>query len=318
MGKSKSKSKQNVTSEVINKNMTDTLNETVMNQGVETLVKNASSCSSAVNQNNTCSMANATIGGDFNFTGDQSNKASVNFSCVQANTASADMANSMMQSMMAEMDTLNGTDAAAQLNNAAGSSNKSGFGSTGGSSSSSAKTNSDTKITNDTKNKIRNIYQQNLNNNFTSETVSECIGKTTQSNTQDLSGINVGGNANVSCIQSNSLEQVQECKQLSEAISDTTNATLQELGIQTETISDTKTSIESTVEATSENVSTGPIQDAGEAVAGVIGAFGNLFGLGFLGPLLPICCCVILIILIIMIFPSLSSLIPSEDSFTEE
>ena len=137
MGRSRSSTNQKSSTEIINKNMTDTLNKTVMNMGVETLVQNASSCSSSVNQNNTCSMANATIGGDFNFSGNQSNKATVDFSCVQANTASADMANSMMQSMMAEMDTLNDTEAAAQLNNAAGSSNSSGFGSTGGSSSSS-------------------------------------------------------------------------------------------------------------------------------------------------------------------------------------
>lgn len=303
MGKSKSSSSQVTSTSIINKNLTDTLNKTVMNSGVETLVKNASSCSSAVNQNNLCSMKDAKIIGDLNFSGNQSNKAKVNFTCVQANKVSADMATSMMQNMVAEMKTLNGSAAAAQLNNAAGSSNTTGFGSTGGGSSSKSKTSTNTNISNITENKVKNIYQQNLNNNFTSETVQECIGKTTQSNVQDLSGIKVGGNANVECIQSNSLEQVSECKQMSEAISATTQKTLQELGIATESASETSSALESSNSATSENVSTGPIQDAGTAISSVIGSVGNLFGLGILGAFLPfICCAVIILILFLTIF----------------
>jgi hypothetical protein len=300
MGKSQSKSTQNVSTDITNKNLSETLNKTVLNTGVETLVKNASSCSSAVNQNNTCSMEDAEISGNFNFSGNQSNKAKVNFSCVQANKVSADMASSMMQSMMAEMNTLNGTKAGAQLNNAAGSSNKSGFGSTGGSSSSNATTNSNTKISNITKNKVENIYQQNLNNNFTSETVQECIGKTSQSNKQDLSGIKVGGNANVECNQSNTLQQVQECKQMASAVANTTQKTLQELGIKTTSASETTTKVESSVEATSENVSTGPIQDMGAAVSGIIGSMGNLFGLGMLGAFIPFICFVLVVVLLFM------------------
>jgi hypothetical protein len=303
MGNSNSKSSQSSSTKIKNIDLNKTLNKTVMNTGVETLVKNASSCSSAINQNNTCSMTNAEIGGDFNFGGSQSNKASVNFSCIQASTVSSDMATSMMQSMLAEMDTLNGTDAAAQLNSAANSSNKSGFGSTGGSASSSSSNSTNTNITNDTKNIVRNIYEQNLNNNFTSETVQECIGKTTQSNVQDLSGIKVGGSANVECNQSNTLEQVQECKQMAEAISKTTNDTLQELGIETESSSNVKTKSDSVASTTSENVSTGPIQDFGNAISGIIGSFGNLFGLGLLGSILPcICCFIIILVLFFVIF----------------
>ena len=300
MGKSQSKSSQSTSTDITNKNLTDTLNKTVMNSSVETLVKNASSCSSAVNQNNTCSMKDASIGGDFNFSGNQSNAAKVDFSCVQASTASAEMGTSMMQSMMAEMSTLNGTKAGAQLNNAAGSSNKSGFGSTGGSSSSSASTNTNTKITNVTKNKIKNIYQQNLNNNFTSETVQECIGKTSQSNTQDLSGIKVGGNVDVSCNQSNSLEQVSECKQMASAISATTQKTMQELGIKTDTASETTAKVESSVSATSENVSTGPIGAVMGGISGILDSAAGLLGMAFIGPFLPFICCAIIAILIFM------------------
>lgn len=307
MGKSQSKSVQNTSSETLNENITDTLNKTIMNSGVETLVKNASQCSSSVNQNNVCSMKNAVIGGDFNFGGNQSNKANVNFTCIQANKTSADMASNMIQTMLAEIDTINGTGIAAQLNNASDSSNKSGFGSTGGKASSTSKTNTNNNITNATKNKIQNIYEQNLKSNFTSETLSECIGKTTQTNLQDLDGIIVSGNANVTCEQTNTLEQIQECKQMADAISKTTQETLQELGIEIKTENESSTEIESINKSTSENVSTGPIS---EIFTGVANVLSSIFNLAVLGPIL-------IIIVVIVIIYLLFSFMPT-DSFNLE
>ena len=55
--------------------------------------------------------------------------------------------------------------------------------------------------------------------------------------------MNIGGSANVECFQANSLEQVQECKQLAEAISNTTQKTFQELGLQTDVTNTTSTTI---------------------------------------------------------------------------
>ena len=156
MGKSKSSAKasQAITNNTINKNYMDTLNKTIMNSAVETMINNASSCSSAVNQNNSCDMSNTKIGGNFDFSGNQTNKAKVDFSCIQASQTSADMNASMVASMMAEMKALNGTDAAAQLNTAAQSSNSTGFGASGGSSSSNSKTDVSNNVTNETITKL--------------------------------------------------------------------------------------------------------------------------------------------------------------------
>lgn len=307
MGNSSSKSKQTIKNKTINKNYLDTLNKTIMNSAVETMINNASDCSSAVNINNSCDISGAKIGGDFNFTGDQKSEAKVNFNCIQANQTSSEMAVAMMNSMMAEMNALNGSEAAADLNNASQSSNKSGF----ISSPSSSKSNSDTKqkntIRNTTRTNIENIFQQNLSNNFSVETVNECIGKTIVNNSQDLSGIDVGGNANIECIQTATLEQVQNCKQLSQSISKTTQETFQELGLTVESESVTSSDTKSTVTSKSDNVSTGPIEEFGNAISNIMGAL----GLGFLGPILApicsICSCIIVIVLIIVIFRALSS-----------
>ena len=235
MGGSSSKSKQTITNNTVNENYMNTLNKTIMESAVNTMIKNASSCSSAVNINNSCNMSGTKVSGNFDFSGNQTAQATVNFNCIQANQTSADMATTMAASMNAEMKALNGTEAAAQLNNASESSNTTGFASTpGGGSKSNASTNVTNNVTNQTISNVENIFQQNLSNNFSVETVNECIGKTSVSNSQDLSNLDIGGNAKVSCIQTASVEQVQNCKQLSDAISKTTQATFQELGMVNE------------------------------------------------------------------------------------
>ena len=302
MGKSKSTASQAITNNTVNKNFMDSLNKTIMNSSVETLVNNASTCSSAVSQSNSCNMSGTKITGNFNFSGNQTNTAKVDFSCVQASTSAAQMATSMASTMAAEIKALNGTEAAAQLNTAAKSSNNTGFGATGGSSSSNSNVNDTNNVSNDTVSKVENIFQQNLSKHFTTNTVNECIGKTTQSNSQDLANMNIEGNAKVECVQANSLEQVQECKQMAEAISKTTQETFQELGIKSSVANTTASKTESTVSSTSESISTGPIQDLGNAISGILGSVTGLASLTAMGPSLSIvcsiCCCIISICLI--------------------
>lgn len=300
MGGSGSKSSQTITDNTVNQNYMNTLNETIMNSAVETMINNASSCSSAINVNNSCNVANVKVGGDFNFGGDQTAQAKVNFNCIQANQTSADMSTSMMASLVAEMKALNGTEAAANLNTASQSSNKTGFASMPSNSKSSSKTDVINNVTNQTISNVENIFKTNLKNNFSVNTVNECVGKTNISNEQNIIGVDVEDSANIKCIQTASIEQVQNCKQLSDAISKTTQATFQELGMTVATESNTGITIESTVSSKSENVSTGPIEEIGNAISDILGAF----GLAFLGPIAgPICmCCCCLIIIVVLFF----------------
>lgn len=300
MGGSSSKSNQTITNNTVNQNYLNTLNKTIMNSAVETMINNASSCSSAVNVNNSCNLSGTNVSGNFNFDGNQTAKASVNFNCIQANQTSADMATSMMASMVAEMKALNGTEAATNLNTAAQSSNNTGFISMPSSSNTSSSANLTNDVTNETINTVKNIFEQNLSNNFTVNTVNECIGKTSISNSQDLSNMNIGGSANIECIQTASVEQVQNCKQLSDSIQKTTQATFQELGMSVDTASSTASSTESTVSSKSENVSTGPIQEIGNAISSIFGAI----GLAYLGPILGsvILCCICLVCLCLIMF----------------
>lgn len=309
MGQSKSKSSQIIENNTVNKDYINTLNETIMNVGIETVVNNAKNCTSAVSLNNSCSLAGSKISGDFNFSGNQSNNALIDFACVNSDNAVTQMSNDMILALAAQIKTLNETDAAVDLNNAIAASNNTGFGSIGGSSSGSSSTSVSNTISNETITNIENIYKQNLNNNFTSNTVSECIGKTALSNTQDLSNLDIGGSANVECYQTNSLEQIQRCKQLSESLNETMNQTLQELGLKSDTIAETSSDTKAETSVETENISTGPIQDISTGIATVFTSIGDIFGFGSFGSTLSSICsiCCILIIVCIVAFVAMES-----------
>lgn len=298
MGSSSSRTRQTIENNTINKNTMNTLNSTIMNTGVETMINNANSCSNSVDVSNTCDFSGMnTGGGDLNFTADQSNTVRVNFNCINAAQTSADMATSMMASLVSEMKTLNGTEAAANLNSASQSSNTTSFASMpGGGSSSSSDSNVTNNVTNETISNVENIFEQNLNNNFSAETVNECIGRTSVSNYAGATGMDTeGGTANIECIQTNDVEVVSECKQLAEAITTTTQEVAQELGLTVSTESTTGTTTEATNKATSENVATGPIQEIGDAITDIAGALGLAFLGPILGPSLSLCCVLIII-----------------------
>lgn len=289
MGGSSSSVQTNIANNTVNSTDISNTTKNIQESATNTLVKNASACSSSVEQTNTCNLSGMKVAGAFNFGGTQKNKASVNFSCVQSSKAASSMADSMASSIANELGVLNGSEAAAKINAAAEAATKSGFGSWGGgSSSSNTDTNVTNNVTNNTKMAVENIFKKSLSNNFSSETVDECIGRTSQSNNINLSGMEVGGPANVECNQANSLEQVSECKQMTEAINKTLSQTAQELGLKVVSKSKTASASETTAKATTETVSTGPIQDLGNAISGIFG----LASLGVAAPFVLYSCCI--------------------------
>jgi hypothetical protein len=301
MGHSRSSVVQEVLNETINSSLSKSVTSNQQEASVETLVETAATCSSSVNQSNSCNLSNMTVGGNLNIGGNQSNKASVNFSCVNSSTAAQAMENAAVSGIAGELTALNGTEAAAKLNAMASAANKSGALNTGGSSSSNVSSKTGNKVTNTTQSIVENLYKSNISQHLTSKTVDECIGKTSQSNSISAEGTKVAGSANAECNQSNSLEQVQECKQLTEALQKSFKKTAQELGfsVKAQNTTSSETKMEGKAEAKLE--ATGIVQDLGNAVSGVIGSVGNLFGMASLGVAAPfvvvscaVFCCIIL------------------------
>ena len=280
MGSSSSKATatNELANNILNTSVIENVNKSIAEVGVSTLVKNANNCTSTVSQNNACNVGNINTTGAFNFNSNQSNQAEVNFGCVQASEASTDMSVAMINAIMGEVQSLSNSEAGAKLNAAANASNTTGFGSSGGSSSSSIKTGTSNNITNESYTQIQNIYEQNLKSNFTAETVSECIGKTYQNNGTNINNVNASS-ANIECVQTNSLKQIQECKQLQSALNKTLTNAAQELGFKIQAETATAATAAATTSSTSTNVATGPIQDIGSAISSIIDSvFGGLIG----------------------------------------
>jgi len=307
MGNSSSSVSQDIQNNILNETTLKSLNKQAMNVATDVLVESAKSCSSSVTQSNDCAFQNMTSGGDINIGGDQSNKAKVSFSCVNSDKVESEMASAMMQKVMSEVKALNGTEAAAKLEAAAAAKKESGFlAIPTGSSNSDVNTKVSTNIQNKTAVSVENILEQNLKSNFTSKTVSECIGKTTQTNKLSASDINAKGNINAKCIQTNSLESVQECKQLNDAITKTLNQTAQDLGLKVATESSTKTETKAEAKAESSNISRG-LDDLASSLTGLLA----LVGLEAFGPLIGICCLICCCLCCILIAVAMSGVLSS-------
>jgi len=280
MGASESKTQvdQNITNTTINKSILNNLNETMMNTSYNTLLTDAKNCSNSVALNNLCKFDNIDAKGDVVIGGDQSNSAKVDFTCVQTANAKNDMSSAMLQNLASQMESINGTSAAAALNAAAAGSNSTGALTTsGGSTDSNTSTNVKNNVDNQTISNIKNVFEQNLNNNFTSETVAQCIGKTELSNELEAGNINAGGNVKINCIQQNSAEVIQQCEQLSSAINKALSETANALGMEVISGSATEAKTEAKAETEAKNVATGIIQDSGKAVSETVTAVGGAF-----------------------------------------
>lgn len=285
MGNSNSSSSQTIVNNTVNKTSFDYLNKNIINMGVETLQKTAQGCSQSINQSNDCNMKGWSISNsnNINLSSNQSNKADVNLSCIQVSEATSAMNNSMMTAMLNNLNTLNGTKSASELNSIVASQAKSGSMSLPvGSANSSDSSTLINNITNDTKVSVQNIFEQNLTNSLTQETVSECVFGSDQKNTKTMRNLDIDGSSNgkASCIQSNNIESVLKCKQLIQAVSDSTTKTIQDLGmkVQTTNLSGSDTEMKSDVK--SEYTATGPFQDFYNGIGGIFKSLGGALSMG--------------------------------------
>lgn len=307
--KSKSSTSQTITNDTINQNVLNNLNKTMMNSSYNSLFSNASNCSNTVAQSNTCKIGDINSpNGPVVIGGNQSNDAKVTFSCVVDSKAQNDMSTSMINDLVQEMKSINGTAAAGALNSAAAAAQNTGSLSTA-TSSASSNTNSNitNNVTNETITNIENIFEQNINNNFTSETVSQCIGRTDQSNTIETGNINTNnaGGVKVNCVQTNSVEVISECKLLSDAINKSLEETVNAIGLKVVTESQTTSESEATGKTTSESTTTGVIQDTGTAVSSVIDSVGGVFSsmfAAFSSPYISSICFIVFIVIGIVLF----------------
>lgn len=229
------------------------------------------------------------------------------FQCIQQSIQQTNVSNEMAQSIMNNLSQSVGNDAVAKLMQEAEAKNEVGAAAPPwGSASSDVNVNVETTNINETSRKLSNLISNSVANNVKNEDIKECFLKTAAAISNKVGNIDVIGEENEFELNMSS-KQVSKsfatCQQLTQQTATVTNAIATALGLTVVDDTKNKASTESESKATSSNVVKG--------LDSVIGALGNLLGLGMLGALAPIlipississciCCLIIIIFLVKM------------------
>ncbi|ATZ80311.1 hypothetical protein BMW23_0253 [Bodo saltans virus] len=253
-------------------------------QNITNIVNNsAKNCGAAIAQSQSV-LNNAKISGDLNLSGvDQSQSASLNFSCVNLTSSQNNIAQEISTAVQNELANKYSVTAMGELGARAESAASTGAFSLG-SSSSNSNVNNNYNLTNiNTVNKtlstsINNIVQ----NNFTTNSMQTCISNVAQSQSVG-DNVTVGGNANV-----HGINQEQTASLISKCIQEdkTLNATLNKIASNMNNVNADGVTVQASAavsgSGSSSAVSKG-LDDLVASIGGVFGSFTNIFVYAIIG-----------------------------------
>jgi hypothetical protein len=270
-------------SKVLNQNntliMNDTdiniINKNITNQVANTVINNAKKCSANINQLQQVKFKNITVSGDFNLNSNQSQQAVMTFGCVNSSQTRSDIANNMMQEMMNSLEQQNSSDVLMKMDAAAQSSQKNGFLSTAMGNSTSSNSSNIVNFTqrNTVHENLQNIIEQSIQNNFTTNNISDCIAQVNNNQLVDAQNIIIGGNANIAIKQDQAATLFAECIQSDDVGSKITNSIKNAIGVKSETTNKTvaKADMKATSESSQVNSGFDPFASLGSCFASVGG-----------------------------------------------
>ncbi|MBA43157.1 MAG: hypothetical protein CMF62_03995 [Magnetococcales bacterium] len=300
MGKNQSKAKSRVRNEneniVTNKSDIEILNQTSNETIVNTTVKNAQECSATIKQLQEVKIKNFKTGGDFNLGVDQKQSAAMTFSCVNASKVATDASTKMVDNIMQNLEKSASTDVMAQLEAAAKSEAKKGFASFGNVESQSDVENiTRNVITNENRTNLKNVVANSVTNNFNSEDVKKCIAQIENDQNVEAENVDVGGNAIIAVSQDQSAELMAKCVNESGVSNKISSDLARAVGVVIKEDNKTTTDTKMKGSAESKATATGPIEELGDAVSGIIGSVGGLFGGQYIMSFAFCCCCVLVL-----------------------
>lgn len=282
---------------LVNNTDLSTINKTVNKQITENITNDAKSCSNAANINQNIDFSSTEIGGDFTFTGGQTAKAFVDFSCVQVGSVLQKSAQSMKDTLMDSLQKSVSANVLDTMNAKASSAQESGFGSFADTSTATdVKQTVNFSQTTNTRKHLENLVESEIRNKFTTNTISDCINTSNIAQNFNVSGAKIKGSANVVLEQEAALDAVGKCIQNQQIVNNIASDVAKTIGLDYKTVDTTVKTTAMEAEATAESKSTGPIGEVFAGVSGVLESIGNIFGLGGLGGIiivvgiLAVCC----------------------------
>lgn len=287
---------------IINKSELDVLNKNVNDFVSNTIVKQASACSSSIVQLQNVDFSNMEVDGDFTLDGvEQGQTSALTFDCIQTSELNNDVANGVLAEMTNALKNNFSTEALDKIEAAAEAEGSTGFGATGGVNTDST-VNLDVKFTNitDTKKSIKNIMENSITNNLDMSSTQDCIANTIQNQSVNVSGTRVRGNATIKAIkQTQAATSVSNCVQKQSVASKIVGDVVSKLGVQVDETNSVVKKTDTSVSATATSKNSGLFQSIGEGIGAI---FGGMFGGLFAGPAGIICCVICCIIILIGVF----------------
>jgi len=252
------------TSNTLNRSQINNINDNMVSTAVNTMIKNASTCSQSTVQQNACSVKGVKTTGGFKFNGGkQSNAGNVTLSCLQGSKVESAMAAEMLNKAQAMLQQAAKDGVKVELAAAATLDKQDKgiltMGGIGNTNTNRSTTNNTVNITNDMVQNIVNKTKQELSSNFNATTVNECLSNVLQTNNISLADIEAGKDGvDINCgFQENVLNLMTECKQLNEAVQNTTNAVFSEYKLAGTTSTVTNQEITAKAEGKLSQISTG-------------------------------------------------------------
>lgn len=265
----------------ITENYVKSVSENINKQISNTIIKDAKSCTANINNNQAITIKGMSTKGNFNFTGNQKQVAALTFSCVQSSIVRNNVGSEIIATLTNGIGSKVNNTALSELTAKAEQAAETGFASTGGVNQEQKITNTN-KFKSETKNiqDIENLVQNIVENNFSSDTISNCISQVNNNQSISLEEITVGGDAIIAIDQDQAATVVSSCIQENNVGSGIMNAATAAFDVKVIN----STSAESSQSASATATQTSKQQGFFDGVAGVIGAVGSIFGslLGFM------------------------------------
>jgi len=286
----------------INKNNVDVLNKNIVDTLANTVMKSAQECASTSAGSQIINVKNIDTSGDFVFNGSQNLNTKLNFSCKQSADIKLKAAQDIYSQLVSSLNQSNDSKVLSELESEAASKLNSGFGSFGDKATSSTDTNIDYKIESENSTKLQNVVARSIVNNFSTEDIKDCTARLLGDQAQNFDTIKAK-NVTINTNQDMSLDSLASCDQFQEAANDITNKITDVLGVVVTTKNTSETDTKVKTKVYSDTVAKGPFESIGEGIGAAARGIGEGFGSFFSAMLSPyaISSCVICIICIIIL-----------------
>jgi hypothetical protein len=270
----------------VNKSTINQLNEQINDVVANTIVKNAMNSGGAIINKQELKFKNLKAKGDIEIGGvSQKQQAAVTFSAMNKTTARNDAATEFIQKALADLKNNVSQDILTKMNATAEAKLESGFLSQAPLSSATSKSetineSNITSITENTKN-ISNILKNQVQNNFTTDTVTSCITNINNSQLFEVQDVasDEGTIRILNISQDQSVTAISKCSSISDSTNKIIANTLNALDVKVDETNSVVTKTEATGKATASTITKGPLDFLSDLMSGwmsfiVIGIIG--------------------------------------------